>query len=142
VVEDGEVLEVQEVEEEYEIIEEEDGPHGAITTGPSRKAGKKPRAGEVTGGPARRPRKRPRLRGDDEDEGPSRDRPRKRRSLDVRKRGNSQLAEIFGGLGMMVGAVVWFVLGLMVDRIFFYPPILFVFGVIAFIRGMMGGSRD
>jgi hypothetical protein len=43
---------------------------------------------------------------------------------------------------MMAGAVIWFVLGLMADRIFFYPPILFVLGVIAFIRGIAGGSGD
>ena len=39
---------------------------------------------------------------------------------------------------MMVGAVVWFGLGLLADRIFFYPPIMFVLGLISFIKGLMG----
>ena len=39
-------------------------------------------------------------------------------------------------------AVVWFVLGLMADRIFFYPPILFVVGLVAFIKGLVGGGDD
>jgi len=41
---------------------------------------------------------------------------------------NNRTKAIWGGIGMMVGAVVWFVLGWMAGRIFFYPPILFVIG--------------
>ena len=52
-------------------------------------------------------------------------------------------AGVGGGLLMMVIAVVWFVLGLLADRIFFYPPILLVIGLIAFIRGLAkGGDGD
>jgi len=41
------------------------------------------------------------------------------------------------GVLMIVIAVVWFVCGLIfLDRLFFYPPILFVIGVIAFIKGL------
>ena len=40
-----------------------------------------------------------------------------------------------GGLLAMVGAVVWFVAGLMNDVIFFYPPILFVIGLARSSRG-------
>lgn len=47
-----------------------------------------------------------------------------------------------GGLLAMVGAVVWFVAGLMNDVIFFYPPILFVIGLGAFFKGMAGGSQE
>lgn len=47
-------------------------------------------------------------------------------------------AGLWGGLAMMVLAIVWFVLGLYGGRIFFYPPILFVLGLIAFIKGCMG----
>jgi len=39
---------------------------------------------------------------------------------------------------MMLGAVVWFFLGLAAGRIFFYPPILFVFGIGAVVRGFTG----
>jgi hypothetical protein len=43
---------------------------------------------------------------------------------------------IFGGLAMMVGAVIWFVVGWFAGWIFFYPPILFVFGFISFVGGI------
>lgn len=43
---------------------------------------------------------------------------------------------VLGGVAVMVGAVVWFVVGLLADRIFFYPPILFVIGIVAVIRGI------
>jgi hypothetical protein len=45
---------------------------------------------------------------------------------------------VAGGLLMIVIAVVWFVLGLMADRIFFYPPILAVIGIISIIKGLVG----
>ncbi len=45
-----------------------------------------------------------------------------------------------GGILMMVIAVVWFVLGWLGGVIFFYPPILFVLGFIAFIKGLFGGD--
>jgi len=45
-------------------------------------------------------------------------------------------AGLFGGLGMMVVAVVWFSLGYDAGRIFFYPFIMFVAGLISFIKGM------
>lgn len=44
---------------------------------------------------------------------------------------------ILAGLAMMIGAVVWFVVGLWAGRIFFYPPFLFVFGLIAFVKGLV-----
>lgn len=46
---------------------------------------------------------------------------------------------IMGGLLMMAIAVVWFVGALVyADRIFFYPPVLFVVGLIAFFKGLAG----
>jgi hypothetical protein len=36
---------------------------------------------------------------------------------------------------MMLLAVIWFVAGLMVGVIFCYPPVLFVFGLIALMAG-------
>jgi hypothetical protein len=48
-------------------------------------------------------------------------------------------AGIGGGLLLMVGAVLWFVLGIiLIDRIFIYPPIMFVIGLIAFFKGLAG----
>ncbi len=37
----------------------------------------------------------------------------------------------------MILAVAWFVLGLLLlNRIFFYPPIMFVIGLVAFLKGL------
>jgi hypothetical protein len=47
---------------------------------------------------------------------------------------------MIGGILMMLGAVVWFVGGLFFDIIFFYPPILFVIGLVAFFKGMLSGN--
>ena len=50
---------------------------------------------------------------------------------------------LWGGIAMMVGAVVWFVGGLFFDIIFFYPPILFIIGLIAFVKGLVNlGSNN
>ncbi len=46
-------------------------------------------------------------------------------------------AGVFGGIAMMVGAVIWFFVGLQFDYVFFYPPILFIMGLIAFIKGLV-----
>jgi hypothetical protein len=45
---------------------------------------------------------------------------------------------IVGGLLMMLIAVVWFFVGLAFGYLFWYPPILFVIGVIALCKGVMG----
>lgn len=47
---------------------------------------------------------------------------------------------VIGGLVMMGLAVTWFVVGLMFDRIFFYPPILFLIGAYGFVKGLMTGN--
>lgn len=40
------------------------------------------------------------------------------------------------GVLIMVIAVVWFVCGLYMNWIFYYPPVLFIVGLIAFIKGL------
>lgn len=45
---------------------------------------------------------------------------------------------VLGGLGMMGLAAVWFIGGLFVGYIFFYPPILFLFGIAGVIKGLLG----
>ena len=52
------------------------------------------------------------------------------------RRGGMTNAGVLGGIAMMVGAVIWFFVGLALNFIFFYPPILFVIGLIAFIKGL------
>lgn len=53
--------------------------------------------------------------------------------------GNDELnGSLWGGIGMMVLAVVWFFVALIFfDTIFFYPPILFIIGLVAFIKGLV-----
>lgn len=47
--------------------------------------------------------------------------------------GNGQ---IFSGIITMVIAVIWFFGGLLVGIIFFFPPIMFIGGMIALINGI------
>ena len=41
------------------------------------------------------------------------------------------------GILMMVGAVVWFFAGLALNRVFFYPLIMFVIGFVTMVKGAM-----
>jgi hypothetical protein len=47
---------------------------------------------------------------------------------------------VLGGLLMIVIAAAWFGLGLMGGRIFFYPPVLAVIGLMSVFKGMAGGD--
>ncbi len=47
---------------------------------------------------------------------------------------------VAGGIIMMVIAAVWFFAGMAAGRIFFYPPVLFVIGVYALIKGLADGN--
>lgn len=47
---------------------------------------------------------------------------------------------VLGGVAMIAIAIVWFVLGLAANRIFFYPPILLIIGVVAVIKGLADGN--
>ena len=47
---------------------------------------------------------------------------------------------VLGGVVMILIAVVWFVGGLAADIIFYYPPILFIIGLVALIKGIMEGN--
>ena len=49
-------------------------------------------------------------------------------------------AGMTGGLAMMAIAAVWFFGGLAFGLIFYYPPILFVIGLVGFIRGLFTGN--
>ena len=65
---------------------------------------------------------------------------RKRKSDDSRYSGIAINPQIITGLLMMIGAAVWFFVGLGANRIFFYPPILFVLGIGTVVKGFMGGE--
>ncbi|MGB0521641.1 MAG: hypothetical protein ACPGJS_01715 [Flammeovirgaceae bacterium] len=49
-------------------------------------------------------------------------------------------AGVSGGIVMIVIAVVWFGGGLTVDRIFFYPPVLFLIGLVALVKGLVDSN--
>src|SRR5262249_37356269 len=67
-------------------------------------------------------------------------RERKRKRPERSGGGIAVNAEIITGILMMVGAAVWFFLGLAAGFIYFYPPILFVLGIAAVVRGFTGGG--
>ncbi len=72
----------------------------------------------------------------------------RRKAEETRENGGASLeGRIFnggfwGGLLAMVVAVLWFVIGLMDDIIFFYPPILFVIGLGAMFKGGSKGEGE
>lgn len=41
---------------------------------------------------------------------------------------------------MILGAVVWFGVGLAGGVIFFYPPVLFVLGLVAVVKGLVNAG--
>ena len=47
---------------------------------------------------------------------------------------------IIGGIAMIAIALVWFFAGLQAGYIFFYPPILFLIGVYALLKGLFTGN--
>ena len=49
---------------------------------------------------------------------------------------------IVGGVLIVVLAIVWFVIGLAAGRIYFYPPVLLVFGLISIARGLFAGPQE
>jgi hypothetical protein len=49
---------------------------------------------------------------------------------------------VLGGLVSMLVAVVWFVVAYQAGWIYFYPPVMFVFGFVAVVRGLLGYSED
>jgi DNA-directed RNA polymerase subunit M/transcription elongation factor TFIIS len=51
-----------------------------------------------------------------------------------------QSGKLWTGIAMMLGAVIWFVGGLCVGVIFFYPPIMFIIGAFSFISGLVDGG--
>lgn len=73
---------------------------------------------------------------DDEEEAPR----ESRRRRPARSSGSSgSLGTMLAGVGIMVLAVAWFVAGYFyLNRIYFYPPVLFVMGGAALIKGLMG----
>jgi hypothetical protein len=47
---------------------------------------------------------------------------------------------VLGGLILILIAVVWFFGGLAIDRIFYYPPVLLIIGIVAIIKGALEGN--
>jgi hypothetical protein len=71
-------------------------------------------------------------------------RPKRSRDDDER-RGYSRIyvsPAVITGVLMMVGATVWFFGALALGVIFIYPPILFVLGLVAVVKGFLGHEED
>ena len=49
--------------------------------------------------------------------------------------------KFLGGLASLIGGGVWLVLGLMANRIFFYPIILIVGGLLSVLTGLISGDE-
>jgi hypothetical protein len=47
---------------------------------------------------------------------------------------------VLGGAIMIAIALIWFVVGLFAGYIYFYPPVLFIFGVYALVKGITKGN--
>lgn len=60
----------------------------------------------------------------------------------AKRSGGVNMGSVITGLLMMVGAAVWFIGGLVAGIIFFYPPVLFIIGLITFVGGLFGGGGD
>ena len=133
-------ISVAQAEPAFEVVDEDEAPLPIA---------KPTRAKSADEDEDDRPRKK--RRDDDDDD----DRPRrKKKKLKSKKPPREEEAKHFGfergiansgvagGIIAMIVAVAWFVIGFMNDRIFIYPPILFVVGVAAFIKGLMGGGSD
>lgn len=48
--------------------------------------------------------------------------------------------EVLGGLIMILIAMVWFFGGLAIDRIFYYPSVLLIIGIVAIVKGVAEGN--
>ena len=91
-----------------------------------------------------RRRARRRRKDDDRDDEDEYDRATRRRAQAKESKLKSRSYEhrvinggMMGGLAAMAIAAVWFIVGLALGVIFFYPPILFVIGLVGFIKGMV-----
>ncbi|MBI4612477.1 MAG: hypothetical protein HY720_02600 [Planctomycetes bacterium] len=49
-------------------------------------------------------------------------------------------AGMVGGIIIMAIAAIWFVGGLAAGILFYYPPVLFVIGIFAFVKGLVTGN--
>lgn len=84
---------------------------------------------------------------DEEEYQPARQSPKKKKkrpqrsasrssNIDVEKSGRAMMVS---GILMVVGGAIWLVGGLMADRLFFYPIILIVLGIVSFFKGLIKG---
>jgi len=128
------VLRVPEPEVEVLLLEEE--PQHAPKRTPSTR--QDIREGEP---PAPRKARRKVMEDEDYDDTPPPRRKKKKKQSAMINEGwfGSINGGVLGGVLMIFIAVVWFVLGMMADRIFFYPPILLIVGLVAIVKGLFAG---
>jgi hypothetical protein len=60
----------------------------------------------------------------------------------IRVKQNNDVKQLWVGLAMIAGAIIWFVVGLFFNVIFFYPAFLVIAGIVAVVRGFIAlGSQ-
>jgi len=136
-VSDIEVVEKEkEFESDFEIVDE---PKPAVKPAPANAIVATPRArakidDRLDDPPPRPPKPRRRRRSRHYDDYPE---PRR-----YRGGGISISQGVIAGAVMMAVAVAWLVLGLMLGWLFYYPPILFILGIVRIARSILNGDDD
>jgi hypothetical protein len=134
-----------EPEPQFEVVEDDPPPPPTRTRVKAEPATDRYDTEEDDDRPRRRRRADDR---DNQEDRPRRPRKKKSRQKSEEKPGHFALERrvfnggVAGGVLAMVVAVVWFIAGLAADRIFFYPPILFIIGLCGFFKGLAGGGDD
>jgi hypothetical protein len=126
-------------EDEYEVV---DDPLPVAKAVPVRAVAAPPAVSKLGASRwADKPAPRPVVADDDEDR-PARPKKKKRRASQRSGGGVTVSGGVIAGLFMMLGAVVWLVVGLYFGWLFFYPPVLFIIGLISLIKGLMGFDEE
>ena len=126
-------------DEAYHVLADSPEPEGEVVVEPPALARRDPDPGEIAPPPRPQPKFPPAA--------PQPKRPQKKRTASPddqhyeRPRIHISPA-VMGGLGSMTFGAIWFFVGLAGNRIYFYAPVLFFFGLVAVIRGVLGYAED
>lgn len=128
-----------EPEDDYEVVEE---PLPVAKAATVRAVPATPPVSKL-GGSRWADKPAPRRVVDDDDDRPAKPKKKKKRRPSESSGGGVTVSGgVVAGLFMMLGAVVWLVVGLYFGWLFFYPPVLFIIGLISLIKGLMGFDEE
>ena len=129
-------------EDECEVV---DDPLPVAKAAPVRAVAAPPPASKLGASRwADKPAPRPVADDDEEDDRPAKPKKKKKKHRTSESSGGGVTVSggVVAGLFMMLGAVVWLVVGLYFGWLFFYPPVLFIIGLISLIKGLMGYDEE